>query len=75
MGSFFTSLLPGFLQPYDSYLFGFGLLMIVVHVIEFLVLKIKYENLTELDFIQTLLFGFAHWLPIIKGSRPDKDPE
>jgi len=62
----FFSVFP---EPYNSYLLSFGIFMAMVHLLEYLAVKIRFGHLKAINFFQTLIFGFAHWIPIIKNQR------
>lgn len=44
---------------------GFGLL--VIHGLEYVMIKPK--KFKDMSLIQTLLFGFGYWLPILKSRQ------
>ncbi len=53
----------------DSYNFIFvilGILLIVIHLVEYIVVtKMLNKNI---NFFQTMLYGYGHWLPLIKSK-------
>ena len=59
------SLIP---NPYDQNILWIGTLLLLVHLIEYLFVKSKVAKRTHGNsgFIPIMLFGFAHWLPILK---------
>jgi uncharacterized protein YhhL (DUF1145 family) len=60
--------LPADYQFYAVTLAGVALL---VHFIEFFAMKAKFKKQSGLamNFVQTMLWGFGYWLPILKQSR------
>jgi len=73
---FWTVFFFGLVQPFSPavqpYLIGFGILMAMVHLIEF---AVQYRKLHAIQaagfngFFQTLVFGFAYWLPLLKKDK------
>lgn len=56
------SLLP---EGYNFICVMLGIALIIIHLIEYFVIKLKSDK--EINFIQTMLFGYGHWLPIIRN--------
>lgn len=67
-----ASLIP---QPYGKIVLWVGGLLLLIHLVEYLAMKtiIARRNNGEVDFIQTLLFGYGHWLPMLLESRRTTD--
>ena len=67
LGLLSLSPLPTEVQFYISALAYVALL---VHFIEFFAMKTKFKNQSglEMNFVQTMLWGFGYWLPILKSS-------
>ena len=63
-----VSLIP---KSYGQTILWIGGLVLLVHLVEYLFVKSKVaeRNTGNTGFIQTLLFGFIYWLPVLK--RPD----
>jgi uncharacterized protein YhhL (DUF1145 family) len=59
-------------QPYSQTILWIGGLLLVVHLAEYLFVRYRVaeRNNGNTGFVQTMLFGFAHWLPVLK--RPDQ---
>ncbi len=55
------SMLPA---EFNSIMFYLGLIMLGIHVLEYVVIKFVMSK--DIGFIQTLIFGFGHWLPLMK---------
>jgi len=49
--------------------------VLLVHFIEFFAMKNKFKNQSGLamNFLQTMLWGFGYWLPILKHETKDLD--
>ena len=58
------------LQPYSQILLTVLGVLQVVHVAEYLLLRKRLSKIKTDDshFLQTLLFGFVYWLPLLKGQ-------
>lgn len=67
--AFMLSLFSVFPLPYNTYIFYFGIFMAVVHLLEYLGLTLKFKGSPPFNFFQTIIFGFAHWLPILKHHQ------
>ena len=65
LGFFFISLIP---QEFQNYVLALLGVVLVVHLIEFIAIKDKLKKKTniEMNFFQTMLWGFGYWLPILK---------
>ncbi|PKI16607.1 DUF1145 domain-containing protein [Colwellia sp. 12G3] len=55
---------------YQFYMLALAGAVLLVHFIEFLAMKNKIKNHSskEMSFIQTMLWGFGYWLPLLKNS-------
>ncbi len=62
------SLIP---NPYGQTILWIGGLVLLVHLVEdvFVKSRVAERSAENTGFIQTLLFGFVYWLPVLK--RPD----
>jgi uncharacterized protein YhhL (DUF1145 family) len=60
-------------QPYSQFILWIGGLLLLVHFVEYLFVRsrVAERDNGNTGFIQTMLFGFAHWLPVLK--RPDQE--
>lgn len=54
-----------FSDDYNSVFVMLGILLFLIHIIEYIVVKLMTVN--EISFIQTMIFGYGHWLPILKN--------
>ena len=63
-----VSVIPG---PYGPTIVMVGALVIAVHLFQYLLLKPRFAGREDvkISFVQTLLFGLAHWLPLINHSK------
>ena len=59
------SLIP---KSYGQTILWIGGLVLLVHLVEYLFVKSKLaeRSAENTGFIQTLLFGFVYWLPVLK---------
>ncbi len=66
-----------FSQTIQSTLVMAGALMAIVHFLEFIVQR-KKLNLIQAGgfngFVQTMIFGFGYWLPLLKKNNPNRQP-
>ena len=55
-------------SPYASFIIGFGAFVLVAHLLEYLFIKFRFaeRNGWKISFVQTMIFGFAYWLPMLK---------
>ena len=60
-----------FPEPYNRYGIGVGLFFLASHALEYVVVKARFSSVlnTPLSFMQTLVFGFSYWLPLLKQSK------
>lgn len=64
------SLLLPALAPYSHTLLIISAVLLVAHVGEYLWVRDRLAGFEGNHFLQTLLFGFVHWLPIIRRRTP-----
>ncbi|MFD2180382.1 DUF1145 domain-containing protein [Veronia pacifica] len=57
------SLLP---QDWNVVVTFLGIILLVIHFMEYV--AVKYNSDKETSFIQTMIFGVLHWLPILRGQ-------
>jgi uncharacterized protein YhhL (DUF1145 family) len=59
--------------PYGQTIVWIGGLLLLIHFLEYLFVKsrVAERDNGNTGFIQTMLFGFGHWLPVLK--RPDEE--
>ena len=59
--------------PNGQTILWIGGLLLLVHFLEYLFVKsrVAERDNGNTGFIQTMLFGFGHWLPVLK--RPDEE--
>lgn len=67
-----ASLIP---QPYGQIVLWVGGLLLLIHLVEYLVTKpiVARRSNGEVGFIQTMLFGYGHWLPMLVQSKETAD--
>ena len=55
-------------KDYQNYVLILTGIVLMVHFIEFVAIKgkLKRNNDIEMNFLQTMLWGFGYWLPILK---------
>jgi uncharacterized protein YhhL (DUF1145 family) len=55
-------------SPYASFIIGLGAFVLVAHLLEYLFVKFRFAepNGWKISFVQTMIFGFTHWLPMLK---------
>ncbi|ASP48453.1 DUF1145 domain-containing protein [Cognaticolwellia beringensis] len=72
LGLLSLSPLPTEVQLYVSLL---ACVVLLVHYIEFFAMKNKFKNQSGLamNFLQTMLWGFGYWLPILKHATEEVD--
>jgi uncharacterized protein YhhL (DUF1145 family) len=60
-----VSLVP---DPYGQPVMWIGVALLVVHFLEFLLVRSKMTELQDgkTGFIETMVFGFGYWLPVLK---------
>lgn len=69
---FIYCLIKPFSDPAQMIIFWLGIVLLVVHLAEFIM---HYKKLNQLNaggangFVQTMLFGFVYWLPIFKSNK------
>jgi uncharacterized protein YhhL (DUF1145 family) len=64
------SLLSIIPQPYSQAVLMLGLVILLIHFVEYLLVKSKVaERLGgKTGFIGTMVFGFGYWLPVLRGK-------
>ena len=57
-------------QPYSQAVLMLGLVILLIHFVEYLLVKSKVaERLGgKTGFIGTMVFGFGYWLPVLRGK-------
>ena len=60
------SLIP---DPYGRFVAWAGPLLLLVHLVEYLIVRSKSTQPGSVDFVWTMVFGFAHWLPLLKARE------
>lgn len=57
-------------SEYQLYLLALAGIVLLVHLLEFVAMKGKVKSKSNIDisFVQTMLWGFGHWLPILKNK-------
>jgi uncharacterized protein YhhL (DUF1145 family) len=56
---------------YQFYAFTLAGVALLVHFIEFFAMKAKFKKQSGLamNFVQSMLWGFGYWLPILQQSK------
>ncbi|MCW8864685.1 MAG: DUF1145 domain-containing protein [Colwellia sp.] len=56
---------------YQFYALALASVVLLVHLVEYFVMKAKVlsKTKTQMSFIQTMLWGFGYWLPLI-NTKP-----
>ena len=62
-------------QLIQFYLFIIATGVLLIHLIEYYYLRVKFERetTTTMNFIQTMLWGFGYWLPIRKRVQTENE--
>lgn len=57
--------------PYSLFIVWIGVLVLVIHLLEYLLVKYRYSGRYsgEMSFVKTILFGFTYWLPLLICDR------
>ncbi|AAZ24940.1 MULTISPECIES: DUF1145 domain-containing protein [Colwellia] len=55
---------------YQLYLLPLAGIVLLAHLLEYFAMKakVKTKSNTEISFVQTMLWGFGHWLPLLNKS-------
>jgi len=55
---------------YQFYLLALAGIVLLVHLLEFFTMKTKVKSKSNIDisFVQTMLWGFGHWLPLLRNK-------
>lgn len=61
-----AALLPPAINQIALY---FGVFVLVAHALEYVFVKAKFASVAGIGLVPTLLFGFAHWLPLVKARQ------
>jgi uncharacterized protein YhhL (DUF1145 family) len=70
-----VSLVWEVLLPYSNTMLIITAVLLVLHSLEFILMKNKLQALpgsVMTHFINTLLFGFNHWLPLMKAQKDNE---
>jgi uncharacterized protein YhhL (DUF1145 family) len=64
-----TSMVP---DTYGTTIIWIGALILVAHLFEYFLIRSRFagQGGGRIDFVQTIVFGMAHWLPLIR--RPNR---
>jgi len=62
-----TSVIP---NPYGRYIVWLAGVVLLIHLLEYFLVrpKIAGSDAGKFSFFKTMLFGFTHWLPLLKHS-------
>jgi len=64
---FALSLLNVLPQPYNTIALYFGAGLLLIHLLEYVALHFAFKK--EISFVQTMLWGFGHWLPLLQRKQ------
>jgi uncharacterized protein YhhL (DUF1145 family) len=58
-------------STYGTTIIWIGALILAAHLFEYFLIKYRFagQGGGKIDFLQTILFGMAHWLPLIKRPK------
>lgn len=64
----FLSLISVIPNPYARYIVWLAGLVLSIHLLEYFLVRSRFSGPDggEFSFFKTLLFGFTHWLPLLK---------
>jgi len=62
--AFLLTLFSVFPDSYSAIFKFLGIALFVIHLTEYIAIKKMIKQ--DIDFIQTMLFGYGHWLPLLK---------
>jgi len=59
------------LNPYQGFLALLFLSLFVIHLIEYALFRQRFNSLIDGQnhFMQTMIFGFLHWMPLLSEKR------
>jgi uncharacterized protein YhhL (DUF1145 family) len=60
------SLIP---DPYGRFVAWAGPILLLVHLVEYPIVRSRSTQPESVDFVRTMAFGFAHWLPLLRAGR------
>jgi uncharacterized protein YhhL (DUF1145 family) len=68
----FLSLISVIPNPYGAYIIWLAGLVLLIHLLEYLSVRSRFTGPVngKFSFLKTMLFGFTHWLPLLK--HPDR---
>ena len=57
-------------EEYQFYLLVLAGIVFLVHLLEYFAMKgkVKTKRNIDISFVQTMLWGFGHWLPLLKNK-------
>jgi len=60
-----TSVIP---NPYGRYIVWLAGLVLLIHLLEYFLVRSKFvgSEREKFSFFKTMLFGFTHWLPLLR---------
>jgi uncharacterized protein YhhL (DUF1145 family) len=66
----FLSLISVIPNPYGRYIVWIAGLVLLIHLLEYFLVRPRLAGLgvAKFSFFKTMLFGFTHWLPLLKHS-------
>jgi len=67
-----TSVIP---NPYGRYIVWLAGLVLLIHLLEYFLVRSKFagSESEKFSFLKTMLFGFTHWLPLLKNPGRTAD--
>ncbi len=65
----FLSLISVIPSPYGRYIVWLAGLVLLIHLLEYFLVRSKLSGSEseKFSFFKTMLFGFMHWLPLLKN--------
>jgi len=66
----FLSLISVIPNPYGRYIVWLAGLVLLIHLLEYFLVRSRFTgpDAGKFSFFKTILFGFTHWLPLLKHS-------
>ena len=66
----FLSLISVIANPYGRYIVWIAGLVLLIHLLEYYLVRPRLAGpgAGKFSFFKTMLFGFTHWLPLLKHS-------
>ena len=64
----FLSLISVIPNPYSRYIVWLAGLVLLIHLLQYFLVRSSFTgpDAGKFSFLKTMLFGFTHWLPLLK---------